>query len=116
MCIKSIVFFTSINSSMSLQLLTSSDCQELFDFVASALAKFVATEGEDVRLPPGRQREIGFTFSFPVRQLSLASGTLIKWTKGFLIEDAVSFSFFPLVSQYIRCIIENGCCSHISVF
>ncbi|KAK4415591.1 Hexokinase-2 [Sesamum alatum] len=62
---------------------------ELFDFIAAALAKFVATEGEGFHLPPGRQRELGFTFSFPVRQLSLASGTLIKWTKGFLIEDAV---------------------------
>lgn len=64
--------------------------QELFDFIAGALAKFVATEGEGFHLPLGRQRELGFTFSFPVRQLSLASGTLIKWTKGFLIEDAVS--------------------------
>ncbi|KAL8489726.1 hypothetical protein ACS0TY_025570 [Phlomoides rotata] len=62
---------------------------ELFDFIAGALAKFVATEGEGFHLPPGRQRELGFTFSFPVRQLSLTSGTLIKWTKGFLIEDAV---------------------------
>ncbi|KAI5662746.1 hypothetical protein M9H77_22069 [Catharanthus roseus] len=61
----------------------------LFDFIAGALANFVATEDEDLRLPPGRQRELGFTFSFPVRQLSIASGTLIKWTKGFLIEDAV---------------------------
>ncbi|XP_022894059.1 hexokinase-2-like [Olea europaea var. sylvestris] len=62
---------------------------ELFDFIAAALANFVATEGEDFVLLPGRQRELGFTFSFPVKQLSLASGTLIKWTKGFLIEDAI---------------------------
>ncbi|KAL3829933.1 hypothetical protein ACJIZ3_018735 [Penstemon smallii] len=62
---------------------------ELFDFIATALAKFVATEGEEFHLPAGKQRELGFTFSFPIRQLSLASGTLIKWTKGFLIEDAV---------------------------
>ncbi|KAL3642942.1 Hexokinase isoenzyme 2 [Castilleja foliolosa] len=62
---------------------------ELFDFIASTLAKFIDKEGEDFYLPPGRQRELGFTFSFPVRQLSLASGTLIKWTKGFHIEDAV---------------------------
>ncbi|KAL3744874.1 hypothetical protein ACJRO7_014047 [Eucalyptus globulus] len=52
-------------------------------------AKSVATEGEDSHLYPGRQRELGFTFSFPVRQSSIASGTLIKWTKGFSIEDAV---------------------------
>ncbi|KAI4377768.1 hypothetical protein MLD38_015346 [Melastoma candidum] len=62
---------------------------ELFDYIAQALAKFVATESEDSRPLPGRKRELGFTFSFPVRQLSVASGTLIKWTKGFSIEDAV---------------------------
>lgn len=61
----------------------------LFDFIAAALEKFVATEEEGSHLSPGRQRELGFTFSFPVRQTSIASGTLIKWTKGFSIEDAV---------------------------
>ncbi|KAE8658206.1 Hexokinase-2 [Hibiscus syriacus] len=34
-------------------------------------------------------RELGFTFSFPVKQTSISSETLIKWTKGFLVEDAV---------------------------
>ncbi|KAF5726023.1 hypothetical protein HS088_TW23G00760 [Tripterygium wilfordii] len=62
---------------------------ELFDYIAEALAKFVATESEDFHLPPGRQRELGFTFSFPVRQTSIASGNLMKWMKGFSIEDAV---------------------------
>ncbi|XP_025012255.1 hexokinase-1 isoform X3 [Ricinus communis] len=61
----------------------------LFDFIADALKKFVATEGEDLHPLPGQQRELGFTFSFPVRQASIASGTLIKWTKGFSIEDTV---------------------------
>ncbi|THU51075.1 hypothetical protein C4D60_Mb06t27200 [Musa balbisiana] len=63
---------------------------ELFDFIASALAEFVASEGEDFHIPVGRQRELGFTFSFPVRQTSIASGTLIKWTKGFNIESTVN--------------------------
>ncbi|GAV87239.1 Hexokinase_1 domain-containing protein/Hexokinase_2 domain-containing protein [Cephalotus follicularis] len=61
----------------------------LFGFIADELAKFVATEGEGLHVSPGRQRELGFTFSFPVKQTSLASGNLIKWTKGFSIEDAV---------------------------
>ncbi|XP_068636784.1 hexokinase-1-like [Aristolochia californica] len=61
----------------------------LFDYIATELAKFVATEGEGFHLSVGRQRELGFTFSFPVRQTSISSGTLIKWTKGFSIEDAV---------------------------
>ncbi|CAI9100449.1 OLC1v1037559C1 [Oldenlandia corymbosa var. corymbosa] len=63
--------------------------EALFDFIATALANFVAKEDEDSRPLPGRQRELGFTFSFPVRQLSVASGTLIKWTKGFSIEETV---------------------------
>uniref|UniRef100_A0A452ZMS7 Phosphotransferase n=1 Tax=Aegilops tauschii subsp. strangulata TaxID=200361 RepID=A0A452ZMS7_AEGTS len=63
--------------------------QELFDFIAAALAKFVASEGEDFHLLEGRQRELGFTFSFPVKQSSIASGTLIKWTKGFSIDETV---------------------------
>ncbi|KAJ8492489.1 hypothetical protein OPV22_014210 [Ensete ventricosum] len=62
---------------------------ELFDFIASALVKFVDSEGEDFLLHSGRQRELGFTFSFPVKQTSVASGTLIKWTKGFNIDDMV---------------------------
>ncbi|OAY27223.1 hexokinase-1 [Manihot esculenta] len=61
----------------------------LFDYIAEALAKFVATEDEGLHPLPGQQRELGFTFSFPVRQTSIASGTLIKWTKGFSIEDTV---------------------------
>ncbi|CAH2035936.1 unnamed protein product [Thlaspi arvense] len=58
--------------------------EELFGFIASKLADFVAKEKPGrFRLEQGRKREIGFTFSFPVKQTSIDSGTLIKWTKGF---------------------------------
>ena len=70
--------------------------QELFDYIASALKKFVDSEDESLRPPAGRQRELGFTFSFPVRQTSISSGTLIKWTKGFSIEDTVSSLSFTI--------------------
>ncbi|KEH21333.1 hexokinase [Medicago truncatula] len=70
------------------QLMTGSS-EGLFDFIAAALAKFVESEPEGFHPPPGRQRELGFTFSFPVKQTSIASGTLIKWTKGFSIDDTV---------------------------
>ncbi|PON45179.1 Hexokinase [Parasponia andersonii] len=69
--------------------LMTASSEALFDFIAAALAKFVAEEGEGFHPAPGRQRELGFTFSFPVRQLSISSGTLIKWTKGFNIQDTV---------------------------
>uniref|UniRef100_M8BVK9 Phosphotransferase n=1 Tax=Aegilops tauschii TaxID=37682 RepID=M8BVK9_AEGTA len=59
--------------------------EELFDFIASRLSKFVAMEGGNFQLQEGRKREIGFTFSFPVKQTSIDSGILIKWTKGFAV-------------------------------
>ncbi|XP_062180830.1 hexokinase-7-like [Phragmites australis] len=68
--------------------LMSGNASELFSFIASALAKLVANE-EHIDMFDGKQRELGFTFSFPVRQTSIASGTLIKWTKAFSIDDAV---------------------------
>jgi len=68
--------------------------QELFDFIASGLAKFAEKEGGKFHLPPGRKREIGFTFSFPVRQTSIDSGILIKWTKGFAVSGTVCILHF----------------------
>ncbi|KAM5565111.1 hexokinase-2, chloroplastic [Rosa sericea] len=59
--------------------------EELFDFIASGLAKFAQNEGNKFHLPTGTKREIGFTFSFPVKQTSVDSGILIKWTKGFSV-------------------------------
>lgn len=59
--------------------------EELFDFIASELANFAQKEGGNFHLPSGRKREIGFTFSFPVKQTSIDSGILIKWTKGFAV-------------------------------
>ncbi|ERN15178.1 hypothetical protein AMTRI_Chr05g58270 [Amborella trichopoda] len=78
--------FTEVSIPPNLMVGTS---YELFDYIAAELAKFVATEGDEFQLPVGRQRELGFTFSFPVKQTSISSGSLIKWTKGFNIEDAV---------------------------
>ncbi|XP_048562093.1 hexokinase-8-like isoform X1 [Triticum urartu] len=69
--------------------LMSGSSSELFGFIASELAKFVADEEKGTSLSNGKTRELGFTFSFPVRQRSVASGTLVKWTKAFSIEDAV---------------------------
>ncbi|KZV21155.1 hypothetical protein F511_25189 [Dorcoceras hygrometricum] len=69
--------------------LMTSTSEELFDFIASSLKVFVG-KGDDVsELSKMGKRELGFTFSFPVKQISFSSGLLIKWTKGFAIEDTV---------------------------
>nr|CAD1824161.1 unnamed protein product [Ananas comosus var. bracteatus] len=78
---------------------------ELFDFIASALAQFVASESDDFHLPDGRQRELGFTFSFPVKQSSIASGALIKWTKGFAIDGTVGED---VVAELTRALERQG--------
>ncbi|KFK39983.1 hypothetical protein AALP_AA3G314700 [Arabis alpina] len=69
------------------QELKTGTSEELFGFIASKLANFVANENipDRFRLEQGRKREIGFTFSFPVHQTSIDSGTVIRWTKGFKV-------------------------------
>ncbi|KFK39986.1 hypothetical protein AALP_AA3G315000 [Arabis alpina] len=69
------------------QELKTGTSEELFGFIASKLANFVANENIPVRfrLEQGRKREIGFAFSFPVNQTSIDSGTVINWCKGFTV-------------------------------
>ena len=63
---------------------TKQSTQEiLFDFIAKSVADFVKEERITTKLP------LGFTFSFPVHQTSLVSGTLIRWTKGFSASNCV---------------------------
>ncbi|KAL5167971.1 Hexokinase-3 [Glycine soja] len=64
----------------------TSTSEDLFDFIASSLKEFIAKEGDGSNISQDR-RELGFTFSFPVKQMSVSSGILIKWTKGFSIVD-----------------------------
>ncbi|XP_020103188.1 hexokinase-3-like isoform X1 [Ananas comosus] len=69
--------------------LKSGTSEILFDYIASTLKNFVEREEDDSQQKTDERRALGFTFSFPVRQTSVSSGFLIKWTKGFSIEDAV---------------------------
>ncbi|KAF5447733.1 hypothetical protein F2P56_033260 [Juglans regia] len=71
------------------QHLMSSTSEILFDFIASSLKEFVEREGDGSQTLLTRRRELGFTFSFPVKQTSVSSGILIKWTKLFYIPDMV---------------------------
>uniref|UniRef100_A0A804NE56 Phosphotransferase n=1 Tax=Zea mays TaxID=4577 RepID=A0A804NE56_MAIZE len=63
---------------------------------------FIASEGEGFYLPEGMQRQLGFTFSFPVKQNSVASGTLIKWTKGFAIDEMVGKDVVAELNKAIK--------------
>lgn len=53
--------------------------KELFDFIAERVKNFIA--GKDFN--PSEIWNLGFTFSFPVKQTGIASGILLRWTKDF---------------------------------
>ena len=55
----------------------------LFDFVADHVASFIKARNITKKLP------MGFTFSFPLLNTSLTSGTLVRWTKCFDADGAV---------------------------
>lgn len=72
----------------------SSCVQGLFDFLAMTLKRLVEKDDEGSGQSDDTIKELGFTFPFPLKQLSISSGTLVKWTKEFAIEDAVSLCLF----------------------
>ncbi|XP_052157821.1 hexokinase-8 isoform X1 [Oryza glaberrima] len=91
--------------------LMSGTSSELFGFIAGELGKFVAEEEEGTDMPNGKKKELGFTFSFPVRQRSVASGTLVKWTKAFSIDDAVGED---VVAELQTAMVKQGLDMHVA--
>lgn len=61
------------------------DGTKLFDHIATCLANFMISE----QLMGREALPLGFTFSFPCAQKSLASATLTTWTKGFDCDGCV---------------------------
>lgn len=45
--------------------------------------------------------DLGFTFSFPVNQVGINKGTLIRWTKGFNVPDAVGRDVCGMLQEAI---------------
>ncbi len=68
------------------------DAVELFDFIALLLKKAGA----------GNNEKVGFTFSFPVKQLSLREGVLMKWTKGFDTAGVVNEDVCVLLENALK--------------
>ncbi|XP_025722772.1 hexokinase-3 isoform X1 [Callorhinus ursinus] len=56
--------------------------QQLFDHIVDCIVDFQQKQGLS-----GQSLPLGFTFSFPCRQLGLDQGILLTWTKGFNASD-----------------------------
>jgi hexokinase len=97
-------------------LMVAKTAQELFAFLALQVKKFLEKHHGDhfeqhirrrmtVSSPDGFKDEnafrMGFTFSFPVQQVGINKGTLIRWTKGFDIPDAVGKDVCALLQDEI---------------
>lgn len=72
---------------------------ELFDFIANCLKKFV-----DEEFPDGCTSDLplGFTFSYPATQSKINSGILQRWTKGFDIDNVEGHDVVPMLQAAIE--------------
>jgi hexokinase len=77
--------------------ITNGEGTQLFDFIATSIEDFLAAYNiTEERKQPLR---LGFTFSFPVEQHSIASGTLIHWTKEFKTRNVESKDVVVLLRE-----------------
>lgn len=98
------------------ELMVAKTAKELFAFLAKQIEIFLKEHHADhfehhirrrntVSTPQGYRDEnifrLGFTFSFPVQQLGINKGNLLRWTKGFDIADAVGKDVCALLQTEI---------------
>ena len=97
-------------------LMVARTSHELFSFLAKQIELFLKTHhGEHYHSRMERRASmigfggfkeeeifsLGFTFSFPVQQNGINKGTLIRWTKGFDIQDTVGKDVCALLQKEI---------------
>jgi len=95
------------------ELMVAKTSKELFSFLAKQIENFLKTHHEEHYYGHVEKRtkgedyseeeifSLGFTFSFPVHQEAINKGTLIRWTKGFDIADAVGKDVCALLQDEI---------------
>ncbi|KIV76993.1 hypothetical protein PV11_08835 [Exophiala sideris] len=105
------------NQSFSLQqskvpvprtLMEAKTSHELFHFLAKQIEAFLKTHHKDhfEKHRKGSVEEeeffdLGFTFSFPVNQVGINKGHLMRWTKGFDIQEAIGQDVCGLLQKEI---------------
>ncbi|KAM5299995.1 hexokinase-3 isoform 2-T2 [Ctenodactylus gundi] len=71
--------------------------QQLFDHIVDCILDFQKQQGLT-----GQSLPLGFTFSFPCKQLGLDQGILLNWTKGFNASDCEGQDVVHLLREAIR--------------
>lgn len=79
--------------------------QELFSYLARRTVAFMKKYHpellEEHAKDTAKPLKMGFTFSYPIDQKSLGSGTLIRWTKGFKIKDTIGKDVVQLYQEQL---------------
>lgn len=93
------------------ELMVAKTSKELFAFLAKQIEAFLQQHHEEHYVGTLKKREtgeehdeifnLGFTFSFPVNQIGINKGMLMRWTKGFDIQDAVGKDVCALLQAEI---------------
>lgn len=80
--------------------------QELFGYLARRTVAFMKKYHpellEEHAKDTAKPLKMGFTFSYPIDQKSLGSGTLIRWTKGFKIKDTIGKDVVQLYQEQLN--------------
>jgi hexokinase len=96
------------------ELMVAKTSKELFSFLAKQIELFLKAHHEEHYAGTIRRQQkgggeiadeeifnLGFTFSFPVNQIGINKGMLMRWTKGFDIQDAVGKDVCALLQNEI---------------
>lgn len=96
------------------ELMVAKTSKELFSFLAKQIESFLKKHHHEQYKSHVERRgsqvegwrdeavfSMGFTFSFPVHQVGINSGYLIRWTKGFDIHDAVGKDICAMLQHEI---------------
>lgn len=70
----------------------------LFDFIADKVKKFLSVNKFNTAEPS----DLGFTFSFPLKQIDLAKGILLCWNKGFSAKNVIGKDVVKLLSEALN--------------
>ncbi|CAG8519376.1 5587_t:CDS:2 [Paraglomus brasilianum] len=71
---------------------------KLFDFIADCIRQFLIDLGGVYDSP----LSLGFTFSFPVDQMAIHKGVLVRWTKGFTAAGAVGQDMVGMLREALK--------------
>ncbi|KAF2873020.1 hypothetical protein BDV95DRAFT_593402 [Massariosphaeria phaeospora] len=95
------------------ELMVAKTSKELFSFLAKQIENFLKAHHEDHYTATIKRRQtegnikeeeifdLGFTFSFPVQQIGINKGVLMRWTKGFDIQETIGQDVCALLQKEI---------------